>query len=61
MNFIRRNWFNIGLVFAIGTTLYLAFARDDLTILQILLLSNLIAVLIHQFEEYGFPGGFPAI
>ena len=61
MNFIRRNWYNIGLVVAIGTTLYLAFAWHNMTILQILLLSNFVAVLIHQFEEYRFPGGFPAI
>lgn len=61
MSFIRRNWYNIGLVVAITTTLYLAFAWHEMTILQILLLSNFVAVLIHQFEEYRFPGGFPAI
>jgi len=61
MKFIRRNWYNIGLVVAVGTTLYLAFAWQKMTILQILLLANFVAVLIHQFEEYGFPGGFPAI
>jgi len=61
MKFIRRNWYNIGLVVAIGTTLFLAFAWHNMTILQILLLSNFVAVLLHQFEEYRFPGGFPAI
>jgi len=61
MKFIRRNWYNIGLVVAIGTTLFLAFAWHTMTVLQILLLSNFVAVLLHQFEEYRFPGGFPAI
>jgi hypothetical protein len=61
MKFIRKNWYNIELVVAIGTTLYLAFAWHNMTILQILLLANFVAVLLHQFEEYGFPGGFPAI
>ena len=49
------------MVVAVGTTLYLAFAWHDMTILRILLLANFVAVLIHQFEEYGFPGGFPAV
>jgi hypothetical protein len=26
-----------------------------------LLLLNFVVLLVHQFEEYGWPGGFPAI
>jgi hypothetical protein len=30
-------------------------------VLRKLMLMSFIAILIHQFEEYGFPGGEPAI
>jgi Protein of unknown function with HXXEE motif len=61
MNYLRRHWYNIGLVITIGPILYLAFAWHDTTLLQRLLLLNFVALLVHQYEEYGFPGGFPAI
>ncbi len=61
MNFIRRHWYNIGLIVAIVAGVYLAFTWHHMAILQRLLLLNFIALLIHQFEEYGFPGGEPAI
>ena len=61
MNCIRRNWYNIGLIVAIGTITYSIFVWKDMGILQRLLLMNFVAILIHQFEEYGWPGGFPAI
>ena len=61
MNFIRRHWYNIGGVVAIIAGVFLAFTWHDMAMLQRLLLLNFIALLIHQFEEYGFPGGEPAI
>lgn len=61
MNFIRRHWYNVGGVVAIGTIVYLILTWHNTPILQKLLLLNFIAILIHQFEEYGFPGGEPAI
>jgi len=61
MNTIRRNWYNIGLVVAIGTIIYFHFAWQNMSLLQRLLLLNFAALLLHQFEEYGWPGGEPAI
>ncbi len=61
MKFFRRYWYNIGGIVAIATGVYLAFSWSDLSVLQRLLLLNFIAMLIHQFEEYAFPGGEPAI
>jgi hypothetical protein len=61
MNYIRRNWYNIGLVVAIGTLIYLVLAWQSMDVLQCLLLLNFVAILLHQFEEYGWPGGEPAI
>lgn len=61
MNFFRRHWYNIGGLVAILSIIYLFFQWNNLVILQRLLLLNFIGLLIHQFEEYGFPGGEPAI
>ncbi|CAH2715882.1 hypothetical protein BACCIP111895_03066 [Neobacillus rhizosphaerae] len=61
MNFFRRHWYNVGLVVAIISIVYLIFAWGDMSILQRLVFMNFIVLLIHQFEEYGFPGGEPAI
>jgi Protein of unknown function with HXXEE motif len=61
MKFIRRHWYNIGGVVAIAAAICLAAAWSGLDVLQRLLLMNFVALLIHQFEEYGWPGGEPAI
>ena len=61
LKFISRRWHDIGLVSAILAGAYLASAWSDLEVLQRLLLLNFIVVLLHQFEEYSWPGGFPAV
>lgn len=60
MNFFRRHWYNIGLVI-LPVTIGLAFLLPGLQTLQTILLLNFAALLIHQFEEYGWPGGGPWI
>ncbi len=59
MNFIRRNWYNIGLALAFLILLTQVFIKVDG--LQLILLLNLVVLLLHQFEEYGVPGGEPWI
>jgi len=61
MNIIRRNWYNIGGVVAIVAIACLFIFWNYMAVLQKLMLMSFIAILIHQFEEYGFPGGEPAI
>jgi hypothetical protein len=61
IKFLRRHWSNIGLFSAMVAGAYLIFAWNEIILLQKLLLFNFIAVLIHQFEEYSWPGGFPAV
>ena len=61
MRFVRRHWYNIGIILALITGAYLILAWRDMIVLQRLLFLNFIALLIHQFEKYGFPGGFPII
>jgi Protein of unknown function with HXXEE motif len=60
-NIIRRHWYNIGGAVAVVAIACLFIFWNSMGVLQILLLMNFIAILIHQFEEYGFPGGEPAI
>lgn len=52
-----RHWYDVGLgvaiaVFAAGVVL-------DLSVLQQILLLNLAVLFLHEFEEYGWPGGLP--
>ena len=61
LKFLRRHWHDIGLFSAIVAGGYLIFAWNEIVFLQKLLIFNFIAVLIHQFEEYSWPGGFPAV
>lgn len=58
---VRRHWHDIGLGSAAVAALWLLVGWQDLTVLQKLLIVNFIIVLLHQFEEYSWPGGFPAV
>jgi hypothetical protein len=59
LKFLRRHWHDIGLISASVAGAILAVAWNELVLLQKLLLLNFIVVLLHQFEEYSWPGGFP--
>ena len=61
LKFLRRHWHDIGLFSAIIAGAYLIFAWNEIVFLQKLLILNFIVVLLHQFEEYSWPGGFPAV
>jgi hypothetical protein len=61
LKFFSRRWHDIGLVSAMVAGAYLASAWSELETLRRLLLLNFIVVLLHQFEEYSWPGGFPAV
>jgi hypothetical protein len=58
---LTRHWHDVGVVSAVVAGTYLAVAWNDIGFLQRLLLLNFIVVLLHQFEEYSWPGGFPAM
>jgi hypothetical protein len=61
MKFYRRHWYDIGGIIAIGAIAYLVVFWNQMDILVRVLLMSFIAILLHQYEEYGFPGGEPAI
>lgn len=61
MRFWCRHWYNIGGIVAIITGIVLAVVWNDIEVLRRVQILSFIAILVHQFEEYGFPGGEPAI
>jgi hypothetical protein len=61
MHFIRKHWYNVGALVALCTFAYIVTVWHNGNIVRNVLLLNFVALLIHQFEEYGWPGGEPAI
>jgi hypothetical protein len=59
MSFLRRHWYTVGLLIAGGALC--AALVGNLPTVQLILLLNFIALLLHQFEEYAWPGGEPWI
>ena len=59
MKWFCRHWYEIGL-FPAGIALFsLLIGWNGLSVLQRISLANFIGIMLHQFEEYGFPGGTP--
>lgn len=61
MNFMRKNWYYVGGGLFVVLALGLAVFWNDLSVLRRLMWLSFMALLVHQFEEYGWPGGFPAV
>jgi Protein of unknown function with HXXEE motif len=57
----RGNWYWVGGLVAVAALIALAVAWDSLNVLQRVLLAGFALVPAHEFEEYGWPGGEPAI
>ena len=59
MNFLRLHWFDLGIglaVFAAGAVVVVHPVG-----ISLLLWLNLVALFLHQFEEYRYPGYFPGM
>lgn len=61
MRLLRRYWYDLGGAVAALTLIYAAARWREMNRTSLLLLLNFIALLLHQFEEYGWPGGEPTI
>lgn len=61
MKFMRNHWYDLGLIPAAAAAICLIHGWPAMDTLQKLALMNFIAIFLHQFEEYRFPGGEPAI
>ncbi len=59
MNFLRMHWFDIGIALAAAVGGFLL--ETHITGIALLLWLNLIALFLHQFEEYRYPGYFPGM
>jgi hypothetical protein len=61
MDLIIYHWYDLGIISSIIMIGYYRGNHQTLSMSQKLLIANFLALLVHQFEEYRFPGGFPAI
>jgi len=59
MNFLRLHWFDIGLMLAVAVGAFVLVAHP--TGIALLLWLNLMALFLHQFKEYRYPGYFPGM
>ncbi len=57
----RDNWFNVGAILAMAIAGALALSGRRLSRSRLFSALNLAALMVHQFEEYGFPGYFPGL
>lgn len=56
-----RHWYNIGIAVALCAFAAMTVCWNQMSILLRFNTISFIAMLVHQFEEYGFPGGEPMI
>ena len=62
MKFWRRYWYWIGGVIFAALAFFMGlWGHSHLPPLQTLLIYGWMAMLVHQVEEYGWPGGMPSI
>ncbi len=61
MSFMRQKWYYVGGILFIVLTGGLVIVWHEISVLQRLLLMSFMALLVHQFEEYAWPGGFPPV
>jgi hypothetical protein len=59
MNILRMHWFDVGLALAMVIGVGVLLSRP--TGLTLILWLSLIALFVHQFEEYRYPGYFPGM
>jgi hypothetical protein len=61
MKFYRLHWYHVGGVLFVALAYFMGFWGDHFSHIQVILMYSFMAMLLHQFEEYGMPGGFPGI
>ena len=59
MLFYRKHWFDIGLGLAAVGGVLLALFWNNLSLVQIYIALNFLSLLLHNYEEYGWPGTLP--
>ena len=59
--FYIKNWYYIGDLLFVALAFLVGFFGEAIDPLSKILLLSYMALLVHQFEEYAIPGGFPAV
>ncbi|MGE6786702.1 HXXEE domain-containing protein [Ensifer adhaerens] len=57
LRFYRDNWYNVGAVLFVALAFFMGFWGDRFSPLETILVYSFMALLAHQYEEYGWPGG----
>ncbi|MED3535945.1 HXXEE domain-containing protein, partial [Bacillus thuringiensis] len=61
ISFFRKHWCDVGLVMAIVVLGYLVGNFGEMSEIKVLLALSFVAILVHQFEEYRWPGYFAGL
>ena len=61
MKWYRNNWFYVGAVLFMIQAFILIFCGSNMDLLTKIMFLSFMALNVHQFEEYVFPGGFPMV
>lgn len=61
VSFFRKHWYDIGLVVAIVVVVCLVANLGEISEIKVLLALSFVAILVHQFEEYRWPGYFAGL
>lgn len=61
MNFYRRHWYDIGCLLFMALAFTAGVWTPRFSHIQVILIYSFMALLVHQYEEYAAPGGFPGI
>ena len=61
MNWLRRHWYDLGGFLSLIVFIHLFISHSDLTHYQLVMWMSLIALFMHQLEEYRIVGTFPGM
>ncbi|WP_378956138.1 HXXEE domain-containing protein [Pelosinus sp. sgz500959] len=61
MNYLRKYWQDIGGIVALVVCIGLLIIHQNMQEIEVILCLSFVAILVHQFEEYRWPGYFPGI
>jgi hypothetical protein len=61
LGWYRHHWWWVGVLVAVGVAIYLAAAWHNLEIERRVMLGSFLVLLLHEAEEWAWPGGEPAI
>lgn len=61
MKWYKNNWYYIGGILFIAQAFIMILFGSEIDIMKKFMILSFMALNIHQFEEYAFPGGFPMV